>query len=923
MRKSLLFILMFSLFSQVMTAQLSWSKQDHDFGTSQLDIPIAYEFKYINYSTKTVNINFVKTTCACLRPKWTKSTLAPGEVGELRIHYLPLEVGSYKENIKVFLDNNPYPQVITITGVVGTESVDTYHEPSLTNAQPTPQNPNVDTYISKPQKESTPVVEEKPLPNRTPNMDNGKKKRDKPTKPKRSNTQQNNTAQPAPTKPATPTGSTPSSSLKTTIASDYIGGEELNTAKNESYLTEREKAMIKEVNLVRSNPKGYIQVVEAYVKYMKVDDPDFHKDDIKTAKELIGELKKTPKLSILIPSEKIYEAAKAHGKAAKKIGSLDHQGKDGSWPWDRVLKYDKTMKDGNENIVGGMNDIRKSVLTLLIDSGIEGRGHRKTMLKKEWTHITCHEVGKVGDMPYMWLQMFGQSKNGNSFQNPSIPEQPHKYDAMTAYEMVDKPKPGQNAVAYDIPSRSLQQTESNSYSNLHVIPNSPSIPTAAIVDESIVSTSNLASNILPTKDCYTTDQAVYLRNSEKEMIAEINFLRTHPQEYVSVIEAYIDFMDSEISKDNSARIFYDKELKSANELIELLERLPALNALKPSKEIYKAAKIHGDYGQASGNLEKQGSDGSLPQNRIMKYATNMKDGDENLPYGTENVRYSIIKLLIDKDDTRRQQRKVLLNPNWDYVAVYEVGKVGNMHYWVQDFGESRTKSTRMFDLSEASEIVETNTPETTFENISALTPTTIALEVQPNAALLEGDLKFLSNKEQIILREINLVRSNPKQYAYILENYINHLESDKRAFPENDDYYNRRIEAATFVMNELLNSTPKSILKANSKLYQAAYQHGQDCKKNRSFTHWSSDGLNTWQRLQKNAPNIKDGDQSLVSDNSDIRESVISILIDHAIFSRNREHILLKESWTDFAAATVGNVGNRKDCWIITFGTFE
>ena len=63
---------------------------------------------------------------------------------------------------------------------------------------------------------------------------------------------------------------------------------------------------------------------------------------------------------------------------------------------------------------------------------------------------------------------------------------------------------------------------------------------------------------------------------EQEMIAEINFLRTKPQQYIDIIEAYVEFMESEIQKDKSARIFYNKELKSAEELIELLERLPPL-----------------------------------------------------------------------------------------------------------------------------------------------------------------------------------------------------------------------------------------------------------------------------------------------------------------------------------------------------------
>ncbi|MGB1120933.1 MAG: hypothetical protein ACPG3Z_02985 [Saprospiraceae bacterium] len=86
--------------------------------------------------------------------------------------------------------------------------------------------------------------------------------------------------------------------------------------------------------------------------------------------------------------------------------------------------------------------------------------------------------------------------------------------------------------------------------------------------------------------------------------------------------------------------------------------------------------------------------------------------------------------------------------------------------------------------------------------------------------------------------------------------------------------------------------------------------------------HLGTDGSNTWDRLQRNAPTIKDGDQCLVGNSYDVRESVISILIDHVIYRHNRENILMRREWTDFAASEVGKVGKRTDCWVITFGMF-
>lgn len=184
--------------------------------------------------------------------------------------------------------------------------------------------------------------------------------------------------------------------------------EDLATA---NYMTAREKEMITEINLIRSNPKGYVSVIEEYIKEQRaglknvVSGKKYILEEIEVAEELIAELKKTPSMSILSPDKGVYRAAKLHGEEGKRKGSLDHVGKNGSWPWDRIKK-EAGYRNGGENLVGGLSNVRNSVVILLIDSGIEGRGHRKALLNPVWKYVACYEVGKVGDMPYYWIQNF-------------------------------------------------------------------------------------------------------------------------------------------------------------------------------------------------------------------------------------------------------------------------------------------------------------------------------------------------------------------------------------------------------------------------------------------------------------------------------------------------------------------------------------
>lgn len=170
-------------------------------------------------------------------------------------------------------------------------------------------------------------------------------------------------------------------------------------------MNSQEMEMVNEINLVRGNPSGYIQYVDAYVNEQRRTG-GFPVDQ-SVVNELKSELRQLGSLSILSPSQCIYQAAKEHGIDQKPTGDVNHQGRDGSWPWDRVRKGCPNMQDGNENLVAGTPSIRTAVILLLIDEGIPTRGHRKTLLKPEWKYVGCYNVGTVGSFPHYWVQNFG------------------------------------------------------------------------------------------------------------------------------------------------------------------------------------------------------------------------------------------------------------------------------------------------------------------------------------------------------------------------------------------------------------------------------------------------------------------------------------------------------------------------------------
>lgn len=211
---------------------------------------------------------------------------------------------------------------------------------------------------------------------------------------------------PVKTQPATTTSNNNTSVGNTSTNTSTASGSLMLSPSKYPYMQSEELQMLEEINLIRSNPKGYIPYIQEYIKDVKSGKSFGFGDPVAVSYELIEQLENTQPLSILEPAECVYRAAKVHGEDRKNAGSNDHVGTDGSWPWDRILKECDYLKDGNENLVGGPSSIRKAVILLLVDDGIPNRGHRSTLLNPKWKYAACYKIGTVGSMPNSWVQNF-------------------------------------------------------------------------------------------------------------------------------------------------------------------------------------------------------------------------------------------------------------------------------------------------------------------------------------------------------------------------------------------------------------------------------------------------------------------------------------------------------------------------------------
>jgi uncharacterized protein YkwD len=362
-------------------APITWDTKFHDFGSMAIGLPYTAEMSFTNDSDEPLFIDNIRTNCQCILPHWSNKEIPPRKKGSIFIVLTVEKTGIVNKGLLVgFRDYRKYT-LLEVSGHSNDMSSDLVATKST-------QKPKTDV----------------------PSGDYGQDDSGQPTIQQEGEVSSDVPGDPFRHKPKT---KAPVPSISESDLPD-VTQEIPALEKKYLYMSLREKQMIDEINLLRSNPKNYIQYVEEYIQYMEKEVlssssmSSFYQEEIETASELINELKRTTPLSILEPHRGVYRAAKSHGEYLFAKNIFGHAGQKNSMPWDRILAEASDLKDGNENLVGGPNDIRQAVLVLLVDTGVEGRGHRKTLLDPSWSHVACYEIGEIDGMPNCWVQNFGK-----------------------------------------------------------------------------------------------------------------------------------------------------------------------------------------------------------------------------------------------------------------------------------------------------------------------------------------------------------------------------------------------------------------------------------------------------------------------------------------------------------------------------------
>lgn len=169
----------------------------------------------------------------------------------------------------------------------------------------------------------------------------------------------------------------------------------------------------------------------------------------------------------------------------------------------------------------------------------------------------------------------------------------------------------------------------------------------------------------------TAANASYLSQFEKDIIFEINRLRSNPAKYAA------DFIEPLAKNYRRNMLYYpgDKPLQTRegisalNECVRELKRQKPLSLVYPSRGLTRAATDHVKDQSRTGRLGHTGSDRSNIKTRIERYGQWKVRIAENIAYGGITAQQIVIYLLIDDGVRDRGHRKTFLHPDYNKIGV--------------------------------------------------------------------------------------------------------------------------------------------------------------------------------------------------------------------------------------------------------------
>lgn len=387
-----------------------------------------------------------------------------------------------------------------------------------------------------------------------------------------------------------------------------------------------EEEFLIEINKVRAKPSSYVPFLEAILKQMDGNIWKKPGDDIpiETAegpaavKEAIAHLKKQKVVGSLTLEQPMSSAAKVHVDDIGPKGLDGHDGSDGSGPSDRIERFCQWDKTVGENIDFGGKTGQDSVISFIIDDGVDGRGHRANLFNPEFTVLGI-SAGTHTTYDRVLVVTFaggivGKATNGKTATSAPSNE---KKGSVVESKLADSKK-GQ-------PETKKEEPAAEKKNSLKPAP-------------------------------------INYKTYESDFINEANKVRQTPQSYVPLLENLLKYFKGNVlSLPGKIPLETNEGAAAIKEAINFLKKAKPLDPLTEDKNLSKSARDHLNDIGPKGLDDHTGSNGSQPDQRISKYVKWDKTTAENIDFGSTNAQDSIISFIVDDGVSGRGHRKNLMS----------------------------------------------------------------------------------------------------------------------------------------------------------------------------------------------------------------------------------------------------------------------
>lgn len=160
-----------------------------------------------------------------------------------------------------------------------------------------------------------------------------------------------------------------------------------------------------------------------------------------------------------------------------------------------------------------------------------------------------------------------------------------------------------------------------------------------------------------------------MSTEERELLSEINLVRTNPQSYIAYLEKLKPFFHGKQYKTPTLSVTTEEGWSAVEDAIKFLRSARPVPPLTRSSGMCQASVSFVKSQGASGATGHKGNDNDLVEQRVKPFGTWQGGIGENLTYGSESARERLLTWLIDDGFASRGHRLRIMSAEYKVAGV--------------------------------------------------------------------------------------------------------------------------------------------------------------------------------------------------------------------------------------------------------------